>query len=100
MIMMYSVNSPGEFFISETAVHPELIQAGCLKPVEDDFYRSFVLSHQSEWVECPAYPGTLGFYPDVIPAPATDAANKKQHQTREIKHLTYSMKGLIEKALS
>ena len=103
MIIMYSVNSPGEFFISNSTIDFELVHAGCLKPVEDEFYRSFVLEHQDSWTECPAYPGVYGFYPDRIPSPTSSSASssdgvKKHHRECETKHLTFSMGELIRKA--
>lgn len=99
MIIMYSVNSPGEFIISKEPIDFELIHAGCLKPVEDEFYRTFVMSNKDSWSECPAYPGVYGFYPDRIPSPPSDTDGiKKHHHDRETKHLTFSMEELIRKA--
>ena len=97
MVIMYSVNSPGEFFISKESIDSELVHAGSLRPVEDEFYRSFVMAHQDSWIECPAYPDVYGFYPDRIPSPPSDH-DVKTHHEREVKHLTFSIGELIRKA--
>lgn len=95
MDIRFSKNSPGVWYISYETIDDELCRLEGLAPSQD-FYRSFVLEHKTDWRECCQYPGNFYFAPNdnIIPQPPSP-----KRRERKVQHLTFSLQELVESAL-
>ena len=94
MKVFFSINSPGDYVISESsAVNEDLVHSLCLKPAGPKVSK-LILSLKDEFVSMPDYPGHYLFDGEL--------PEKKPHHKPlpEVKPLTFTIGEALKEALN
>ena len=93
MKVFFSVNSPGDYIISESSVDEDLVHSLCLKPAGPKVSK-LILGLKDEFVSMPDYPGHYIFDGEL-------PEEKPHHKPLpEVKPLTFTLGEALKEALN